>query len=345
LATNYFNFFDIPGDVIYLNCASLSPQLRSVTQAGRKALERKIRPWDIKSADWFNDPERLRALAARIINADTEGMALIPSVSYGISIAATNIPVSKNQHIIVIDQEYPSNYYAWAELARAKEAKIITVKKEGQTWTTAILNAIDDRTALVAVPNCHWTNGALIDLGEVSKKARVLALRWLWTPASLWAFIPSISLSSSPTWLTRNGSENFANLVNYRDDFRSGARRFDMGEFPGFIHVPMAIAALTQVLEWGVPDIQAYLKSITEKIVLNATALNLGLPGTTERSDHMIGIDLPGGVPEKLKESYEKARIYVGFRGKSIRIAPYLYTKDEDIYKLFEITKHHIPPE
>jgi selenocysteine lyase/cysteine desulfurase len=379
MPTNYFDLFDLPGDVIYFNCASLSPQLRSVTQAGRIALERKIHPWNIKSEDWFNDPERLRSLAASVINADTEGMALIPSVSYGISIAAANIPVRKNQHIIVIDQEYPSNYYSWVELARAKEAKIITVKKEGQTWTTAILNAIDDSTALVAVPNCHWTNGALIDLGEVSKKARAVnaalvvdasqsmgvhpidiaviqpdflvsvGYKWLLGPYGLGYLYaaPKWRRDGKPieySWLTKNESENFANLVNYRDDFRSGARRFDMGEFPGFIHVPMAIAALTQILEWGVPNIQAYLKSISQKIVQKATELDLSFPGTTERSAHMIGIDLPGGVPEKLKENYEKARIYVGFRGKSIRIAPYLYTKDEDIDTLFGITKQHLPP-
>jgi len=37
------------------------------------------------------------------------------------------------------------------------------------------------------------------------------------------------------SWLTKNDSENFAGLVNYRDDYRPGARRFDMGGFPGFI--------------------------------------------------------------------------------------------------------------
>jgi selenocysteine lyase/cysteine desulfurase len=164
--------FDIPKSVIYLNCASLSPQLRSVTEAGIQALQKKVHPWEIQSADWFADPEKLRALAARVINAETDSIAIIPSVSYGISIAAANVRIAKGQQILVMDKEYPSNYYSWAELAKTKDAEIITVKKEASTWTETILNAINEKTAVIAISNCHWTNGSLVDLVKVGEKAR-----------------------------------------------------------------------------------------------------------------------------------------------------------------------------
>jgi len=172
MKNNVAGLFDIPQNVTYLNCASLSPQLKSVTEAGLWAAQRKVHPWQIQSEDWFTDPEKLRQLAARVINADADGMAIIPSVSYGISIAAANLPVGKGQQILVLDKEYPSNYYAWAELAKANGAELLTVEKRETNWTNAILNSITERTAIITVPNCHWTNGDLIDLVKVGEKAR-----------------------------------------------------------------------------------------------------------------------------------------------------------------------------
>ena len=368
--------FDIPRDVVYLNCASLSPQLKSVTGAGEKAVRQKIHPWQIQNEDWFANPEKLRGLAAEVINADTDGMAIIPSVSYGISIAAANVPVSKGQEILVMDKEYPSNYYSWNELAKNSGAEILTVKKGSSAWTESIVDAITHKVAIVAISNCHWTNGALVDLIKVGDKARSVGAalvidasqamgaypidiqavkpdflvsvgyKWSLGPYGLGYLYaaPKWRKEGKPieySWLTKNDSENFAGLVNYRDDFRPGARRFDMGEFPGFINVPMAIAALTQVLDWGVGNIQSKLKGITGQIAQRAAELGFGFPGDDERVGHMIGIALPGGVSDKLKTVLKNEHIFVGYRGESIRISPYLYTTAQDIEKLFEVLKRN----
>ena len=45
--------FDIPDDVTYLNCASMSPQLRTVTSAGIEAVRSKASPWTLRAIDWF----------------------------------------------------------------------------------------------------------------------------------------------------------------------------------------------------------------------------------------------------------------------------------------------------
>jgi len=305
-------------------------------------------------------------------------MALIPSVSYGISIAAANVPVAKGQQILVLDKEYPSNYYAWAERAKAAGAELLTVEKQDTNWTDAVLNAITERTAVIAIPNCHWTNGDLIDLVKAGEKARQVGAalvvdasqamgaypiditaiqpdflvsvgyKWLLGPYGLGYLYaaPKWRTTGKPieySWLTKNDSENFAGLVNYRDDYRPGARRFDMGGFPAFINVPMAIAALTQVLDWGVVNIQSQLKVITQQIAGQAAAFGLGIP--TERVDHMIGLDLPGGVSDVLKTALKNENIFVGYRGQSIRVSPYLYTTSADIEKLFDVLKRHVKAE
>src|SRR3970040_312397 len=129
IIANQKPLFSIPADVTFLNCANMSPLSNAVHLAGVEAIDKCRSPWEIKSEDWFNPGEELRALFARIISADAENIALIPSVSYGIAIAARNISLRKSQKIIVIEQQYPSNYYAWHDRSKESGAENVVVAR------------------------------------------------------------------------------------------------------------------------------------------------------------------------------------------------------------------------
>jgi kynureninase len=58
--------FEIPDDVIYLNCANMAPQLRSVTRAGIDAVKKKSRPWNLTASEWFSGAEQLRTVCAQL---------------------------------------------------------------------------------------------------------------------------------------------------------------------------------------------------------------------------------------------------------------------------------------
>jgi len=143
--------FEIPDNITYLNCAGISPQMRSVTAAGVESLKSKVTPWSVPAQYWLTNAKILKELAAKIMGAETQSIAVIPSVSYGIAAAAANARVERGQSILLLHNEFPSNYYAWKELAKKRGARINLVQKnDGETWTQAILEAIDEKTAVVS---------------------------------------------------------------------------------------------------------------------------------------------------------------------------------------------------
>src|SRR6476661_87389 len=77
--------FDVPREVCYLNAASWSPLPLATQEAGRRAVERKGRPWTLAADFAAGQHERARSAAARLIGAEPEDVALIPSVSYGVA--------------------------------------------------------------------------------------------------------------------------------------------------------------------------------------------------------------------------------------------------------------------
>src|ERR687893_1558182 len=104
--------FEIPEEIAYLNCAYMSPQLRTVREIGDRALSRKSRPWEITPDDFFEDAEKTRALFARLVGGEAEGVALIPSVSYGIAVAAANVKVEAGERLLIPEDQFSSHVYS-----------------------------------------------------------------------------------------------------------------------------------------------------------------------------------------------------------------------------------------
>jgi selenocysteine lyase/cysteine desulfurase len=362
--------FEVPEGIAYFNTASLAPQLRSVRAAGEAALERRAVPWTITSADWFTDVERLRGLFARLIGADADGVALIPASSYGMAVAAANLEAGPGRRVVVLDEEYPSGIYTWRAYVRRTGAELHTVRREdGQSWRDAILASLDERTAIVSVPNVHWTNGELIDLGPVCERARELGAavvldlsqslgampvdvselrpdflisvgyKWLLGPLSVaYLYVDERHREGAPiehNWIVRSGADDFAGLVDYTDELQPGARRFDVGARTNFLLTPMSIAALEQVLEWTVPRIGSALSEVTAAIEEGAVARGLVAVPAAERGPHIVGIEVPGPRRAAVLEELVAREVHVGPRSTWLRMSPHLHTTDADVDQLF----------
>jgi selenocysteine lyase/cysteine desulfurase len=170
---NQRHLFEIPDAVAYFNLASLAPQLRSVRAAGENALAARAAPWQISSGDWFEQVEQLRELFAQVIGGDADGVAIIPATSYGLAIAARNVTAGRGDRVLLTAEDYPSTVYTWRAFAVQHGAEILTVRRRPQeSWTDAVLAAMDDRVRVVSLPNVRWTDGARIDLERVGARAR-----------------------------------------------------------------------------------------------------------------------------------------------------------------------------
>jgi selenocysteine lyase/cysteine desulfurase len=363
------SLFEMPDDVAYFNCAYMAPMLKAARRAGEEAIARAARPWEIAAGDFFAPAERLRGLFARIVGGRPEDVAIVPSASYGISTAANNLRLAPGQAILVLEEEFPSNVYPWQALARRDGGELLVVRRPADgDWTAAILGALEPRVAIAALPNCHWTDGGLVDLGQVSAAlgrlgARLVlditqslgalpfdatrvrvdyvacaAYKWLLGPYSVgFLYAAEAHHRGEPleyNWITRERSEDFAGLVDYRDGYQPGARRFDMGERSSFVLLPMATAALEQILAWTPEAIASTLAGITAQIAERAAALGATVAPRELRAPHLLGLRLPGGVPPGLVEQLRAERVFVSVRGRTVRIAPHLWTTPADVDRL-----------
>ncbi len=171
--------FSIPRGVTYLNCAYMSPLLKTVEKAGIKGLIAKRNPISISAADFFQTTELVRGEFASLIHSKRpKRIAMIPSVSYGLANVTRNLRLSPGDKIIVAADQFPSNYYPWQRLTHETNAILQTVSptdglpSRGKIWNERILEAIDTRTKVVALGHVHWADGTLFDLEQIRVRTR-----------------------------------------------------------------------------------------------------------------------------------------------------------------------------
>lgn len=371
LLTGLQSDFILDKEMTYLNCANMSPLLKSVREAGLQALDTRAAPWKLTAKDWFTGAEELRKHAARIFETSHNNIALVPAASYGLAAAAGNLQPARGKTIIVLEDQFPSNFYVWDEMARQQGLTLLTVPKAGASLTENILSRIDARTGIIALPNCHWMDGTLIDLEKISAAARAVqaflvldlsqslgalplnieqidpdfavsvGYKWLLGPYGLgYMYVsPRWQEQGRPleySWLARKGSDDFTTLTNYTTEYSACARRFDMGEFAQFHLVPMAIAALKQILDWKIAGIQASLKTLTDPLMAYKRAQRQE-DGPVAQAGHMIGIPLGNRDIAALKARLSEKKIVVSFRGASIRVSPHVYNSASEIDALLSL--------
>ena len=371
------DLFSLPDGQHYLNCAYMSPLLKTVEAAGMNGLKRKAVPAEITPADFFDPAEELRRAFARLIHTSPERIALVPAVSYGMSIATYNLPLTPEQNVVIPGEEFPSNVYPWLEQCKRTRATLRRVDRPreahapGTVWNTRFLEAIDTDTAVVALSSVHWTDGTLFELEQIGQRAREVGAlfivdgtqsvgalpfdfeqvqpdllvcagyKWLLGPYQYsFAAVGDRLLNGEPfehNWINRKDSRNLSALINYQSEYQPGARRFDTGERSNFIMIPMLLAALKQISEWGVSNIQSYCARLGKELVhtLEGTPYTVAPPN--ERAAHLFGVRLADAeqIPAILEELRQRA-VYVSQRGTSIRVSPHVYNTKADIIALAE---------
>jgi selenocysteine lyase/cysteine desulfurase len=367
--------FAIPRQIAYLDAAYMSPIPRAAVEAGTVGTAVKAEPWKMSIGSYYDQVEEARALAASLIGARADAVAIAAATSYGMAVAAANVPVASGSAILLMENEHTSHRYIWHELAGEKNAHIrIVPKPEDGDWTAAILSAIDHcdvPIAVVAGTMVHWFEGTAVNLESVAESTRgagaclvVDGTQWVGAlPFDVTRVKPDFLAFATYKFLLgpyrlaflyaderwhREGRpiehHSWNRVGGDRSDFYKvdvpaflpGARRFDMGERSDFAVLPVAIEALKLLNQWGIAQSFERLRYLNDLIWDEAMKRELITSKNPLRAPHISILDLGEQVPLDLAAALKKNGVYVTVRGSRLRISPHAYNDEADIMLLFD---------
>ncbi len=374
---NQKHLFDIPEGVTYLNCASQTPLLRASVDAGAIGVARKAHPWEPVRENTAREAQEARALFAGLIGATADDIALVPATSYGMAVAAANLDISPTQEILILHEQFPSNYYAWHQLAERCGARLTTTPRPADgNWTAAVLERIGPDTGIVSLPPCHWTDGSSLDLEAIGAECRSRGAAFVIdatqfvgaAPFDIAAVQPDFMVCSAYKWLLCPYTLAFLYAAPHRQngrpvEFHAGARqavtggveqgggyamdfvdsahRYDMGQRNNLINLPMAVAALRQLQEWTPQGIATALEPLTAHAAEKAAERGLSVPPAAHRVAHFIGMRGSEPPAPDLAERCAAEGVHFSLRSDAIRISPYLFTSQADIDRFFTVLDRH----
>jgi selenocysteine lyase/cysteine desulfurase len=309
-----------------------------------------------------------------VISAASYGMAIVANNIHRLP------NLSSKKHIIQIQDEFPNNVYAFDRVCQTHNLTYKTIAKpevlehRGKRWNEHILEGITAETAMVVMPHIHWIYGVKFDLECISKRCKEVGAlfiidgtqsvgaldfdvektqpdalicagyKWLLGPYSIGlAYLGEFFDDGVPveeSWMHRAESDNFAKLIRYERAYRPKAQRYNMGEHSNFILMPMLEDSLTQILDWGVENIQNYTKIITQKPIKAIQELGCWLEDETYRANHLLGISLPQNIDNQaFTDKLLTKKIIISNRGVAIRVSQNVYNTEDDLWALVEILK------
>ena len=240
----------------------------------------------------------------------------------------------------------------------------------GAAWNERLLDAIDRDTAVVATPIVHWADGTRFDVAAVGQRAREVGAAFVIDGTQSIGAMPFDVEEVAPDalvvagyktlfgpyqsglawfgerfdggvpleepWAARESSELFvAGRLEYVQEYRPAAARYDVGERSNQIQVPMLNAALDMVLELRPERVQEYCATLLEPFEDAFREAGFDLEDRSWRGAHLFGLRSRRGLDaDATATALRRARVFVSVRGTAIRVAPQVYNDNSDLEAL-----------
>lgn len=351
---------------IYLNNASVGP----IPERTRLALDafnaKRTAPHLLPDRETFPMLDAARAAAARLIGAGPAEIALMPSTSAGLNVAARALPLAAGDVVLVSDREFPANVHPWLALRRLGiGVELVPVTPEGFPDEDRLLERLaDPRVRALTVSFVQFSNGYKADLARLGAACRahgawlvvdaiqglgaapldvrdvpvdLLACggqKWLlspWGSGFLYVrrdLVPQLE-PVAVGWLAVEGTDDFANLLRYDHRLRPDARRF---ELPNAFHDCLGFAtSLALLLDLGVAAIDAYTRALGDPLIAWARRRGLRLVSPAEGPHRSAIVCLAPPDPAATQRRLRQAGVVCSLREGALRFAPHCYNTVEEI--------------
>jgi cysteine desulfurase/selenocysteine lyase len=364
--------FPWTSEAIYLNAAGIGPLPERSRRAVVEFAALRAAPHRLPDKVLFNTLAESRRLAAALINADTDEIALATNTSFGVNLAARALPLEPGDVVLVSDREFPANVYPWLALReRGVEVELAPTTPEGWPDEAYMLQRVaDPRVRVLAVSLTQFASGYTVDLGGLSRVTRMTntllvvdaiqglgqipvdvratpvdmlatgGQKWLLSPwGSGFVYVRRELIQDLPPadigWLAYEGTDDLSHLTTYDTTLRADARRYELVTLPYQDFAGMN-ASLGLLLEVGIETIQAYLRAVTRPVL--AWAASAGVRVTSPVDGHASGIvclELPD--PLRAYRALRTAGIVATVREGALRLSPHLYNTPAELERVAEV--------
>ncbi len=358
--------FPITETTTYLNNNSLG----AMPKSARASLQRYADLWEQRGVrawaeGWWTIQNEITEPLSQILGVTSNAISMHQNVTMASEAFSSSLDFSGSRNKIVFTElNFPSLMYLYEGLARRVGAEIVRVPSDDgiEVPTQRLLDAIDDRTALVPISHVLFRSAYIQDAKTVIEKANSVgalvlldvfqsvgtiplelekwgchaavggALKFLCGgPGACFLYVnPSLTRSLFPAFTGWMAHKDPFAFDTGPQNFREDGWRFLNGtpNVPGIFAAKEGVRILAEI---GIQNVRT--KSMRQTALIAQKAEELGFPVNAPRDPEKRGGTIAVNVPQGYLVCQEllSRNFIVDYRPRAgIRIAPHFYTKDEE---------------
>lgn len=369
--------FALDDDLIYLNHAAVAPWPRRTERAINAFTNENVHRGAAGYPQWMAKEQQLRERLARLINASPEDISLLKNTSEGLSLVAYGLDFSPGDEIVGIADDFPSNRIVWESLAsKGVIFRPVQLDPLADNPEARLIEAINERTRLLAVSSVHYASGLHLDLVRLGQYCRhtetlfcvdaiqslgivpfdVEAIhadfvaadghKWLLGPEGV-ALFYSRAAARARLEIHQVGWHNLEDMGNFAQKtwtIASDGHRFECGS-PNMLGIHGLEASLAVIEDIGIGEI---CESIMKKVryLYDLADENPGIEVLTPRPEashagiftfRVAGID---DYPRLWRWLMDQG-VICAQRGGGIRFSPHVHNRKEALVKAIQLVTEY----
>ncbi len=367
-------FFAVTNQHAYLNHAAVGVLPVPVRDALHRFIDAHASGGVLGTFPYEAQMREYRERIGRFIGAPGSQIAVLRNTSDGANVIAAGFPWREGDEVILPDNEFPANVYAWLRL-RDRGVAVRLLPSQRQRMTPEVLRqAIGPRTKMVAVSWVAFEDGYrhdLAGLAEVSHAAgsaivvdaiqglgalpldvQACGIDALYCGGAKWMLaLQGVSFLyvnptlqdrlavASPGW---RSVENIWDFLDYDQHFAPDASRFEGGT-PNFIGALSLAKAIEVLQNAGLTKIERHVLDLTDALVeglqvAGARISSIRSPGT---SSGIVTFTVPGVDCVALGKALQGRHIVTTYRNSGVRVAPHGYNTAGEIDALIAAVRSY----
>lgn len=353
------SLFHVTQERVYLATAAYGPGPTTVVEATKNAIDQ----WAGGGFDWQEweaEAEKARTAFARIIQAEAEEIALLPSVSLAAAQVARGLSWNEGDNLVIGASHFRSNLFPWMQLKeRGVEIRYVE-PRNGCHFASDFELQTDHHTRLIVCSSVQSTNGHRIDLEALLQTAdqhssltfvdatqqvgslvfdakkfdfvAVSGYKWLLNPrGTAYLYVKREHIERmepiAPGW--KSHPQPYSNYYGGPLDHDDTARRFDQSlAWPLWVG---SARALDFILEVGTAEIEERNLALSSAL---CEALELPKTGSS-----IVGVRVSD--PTAVAAGLAEQGVVASLRSEFVRLAFHLFNNFEEVEMVSKLLKTH----
>jgi selenocysteine lyase/cysteine desulfurase len=357
------HLFPIVNNTLYFDAASLTPYCTPVINVVDRFIKERRDYASSHFEKWKNELESCRVLAAGLLGASSDEIALTKNTSEGVNLTAQLIDWSKGDEVLVCDCDFPTNILPFSNL-KEKGVRVKFIEcSGGKVPITEIEEGLSESTKLLSISHVFYNSGYRVDLDEVSQlcsendvllhvdaaqslgafkiDVKTSAIDFLSAPGFKWLLSPigtglfyakKEHINKTPVigWLS---VKDFEKLKTRDYETLDSARRFEAGtlDIGGFLGMKAALSLIESI---STNKIEKRVLDLSLKLAEGLQNFGLTVKSDLEKGHRSGIISVEKG--EISKDFLKRKNITATIR-EDLRLSPFIYNNEEDIESVLRL--------